>query len=235
MQRYFVDIINNKVIFSKDDIHHIVHVMRMKVNDTMELVSGDKAYEGRIVSLTPFNVDIIKTIDCNSELPNSLTLFFALAKGDKMDLVIQKATELGASRIVFLSTKRSVVHLNNDDFKKKLVRFEKIAKEASEQSHRLRIPSIYGLFDIKSIPDDFLEDVNFVAYENLASTSSPDLSFLKDQSVSFLVGSEGGLTQDEINVLVNKGFKSVSLGKRILRCETAAIYGLSVIAYLFER
>ena len=119
----------------------------------------------------------------------------------------------------------------------KLERFEKIAKEASEQSHRLRIPEIVGVVDLKNIPNELLSDINLVAYEKEAGNTDFLFSNVnKGKSVSIMIGPEGGFSEEEVNLLTSKyNFRRVSLGKRILRTETAAVYALSVIGALLEK
>lgn len=235
MQRYFGNIANQNVILNEDDIHHITHVMRMRVGDEFEFVNDEKLYLCQIKSVQPFTAFIQEQIDADVEIKNRVTLFFALAKGDKIDFVIQKATELGVHRIVLFKCKRCVVDFSNEDFKKKVIRYQKIAKEASEQCHRLIIPEILGVVDIDNIPNELKSDINFIAYEKNAGKIGNVLESIKDKSVSVMIGPEGGFEEKEVNSLLNQGFTSISLGKRILRCETAAVYALSVIAYLMEK
>ena len=139
MQRYF-SISNEEIKLDASDIHHITHVMRNKVGDFFEIVFNEKIYKEKITSLNPFSFETVDISSMNNELNNDITLFYCLSKGEKNEFVMQKATELGVKRIVLLSSKRSVVKLSNDDFNRKKVRFEKILKEASEQSHRNVIP-----------------------------------------------------------------------------------------------
>lgn len=234
MQRYFAKLIDNKVVLEDSDVHHLLHVMRAKKGDHIEAVIVSKAYICEVFNTNPLEIRIMSEIDTNPELMVNVTLFFALAKGDKIDFVIQKATELGASKIVLVKTKRNVVKFTDDDFKRKLSRFNTIAKEASEQCHRNIIPEIIGIVDVREIPRSILCDQNFVAYEELCS-QKPEIFIEKDtKSVSIFIGSEGGFEKDEILSLSEQGFRPVSLGKRILRTETAAIYSLSVFSYLIE-
>lgn len=233
MQRYFAKIINNQVQLSNEDMHHLNHVMRMRVGDFFEVVDNKTLYICEITSMSPFAVKMEKKEE-NVELNNRVTLFFALAKGDKIDLVIQKATELGTHRVVLFKSHRCVVNFDNKDVNKKIDRYQKIAKEASEQCHRLMIPEIVGVVDIKNLKD-YKEDLNFIAYEKVAGDTSSSLPVAKDKSVSIVIGPEGGFEQEEVDNLVKDGFIVTSLGKRILRCETAAIYALSVIAYQLEK
>ena len=235
MQRYFVDINKDNIIFSSDDIHHITHVMRMKVGEKIEAVNNGLVYLLEISSINPFVTRIIDSKKEDVELNKHITLFFALSKGDKIDFVIQKATELGVHRIVLFKSKRCVTNFDNKDFLKKVVRYQKIAKEASEQCHRLMIPDIEGVIELKDI-DKYLEDINYVAYEKEAGSTEESFNYPEDvKGISVMIGSEGGFELEEINFLKEKGFKSISLGKRILRCETAVTYALSVLAYKLEK
>ena len=236
MQRYFVSYDNGKIVFNEQDIFHIQKVMRNKVGDEIEIVYDNKAFLVAIDNLNPLNVHIVNPILNDSELPHELALFFPLTKSDKIELVIQKATEIGATIIYLYRANRSVVKLDNEAFNKKLDRFNKIAKEASEQCHRLVIPDIIGILNIKDI-NKYLSDLNLVAYELDAGKTSSFYDELENSkgSISFIVGPEGGFEEYEIKELEDIGFKRVSLGKRILRMETAAIYGLSIIASHMER
>ena len=235
MQRYFAILKDNEIILSENDAHHVLHVMRMKKGDEIEAVCNNKLYSAIIKETSPLKIVIDYEIPSESELPVPVTLFFALAKGDKIDFVVQKATELGASKIVLINTERSIVKFEGNKVENKLERFRKIAKEASEQSHRLRIPEIVGVIDIKRIPDELLADINLLAYEKEAGSTSSLDEAIDHKSVSIMIGPEGGFSEKEVELLVSKGFKLVSLGKRILRTETAAIYALSVIGFKMEK
>ncbi len=237
MQRYFVDIVNNIVSLSNDDIFHLTKVMRAKVSDNIEVVDKvtHKAYLAFVDSINPLRIQIQEPIVKESELDKDVTIFFALAKSDKNEFVIQKATELGAKRVVLFQGKRSVVKFSNSDFAHKEARYMNIAKEASEQCHREYIPEIKYVDSIKGVKG-YLEDINLLAYE-LEAGKATDIEneIAKHQSVSVIIGPEGGFDEGEVNFLKELGFKSISLGKRILRCETAAVYALSVISYLLEK
>ena len=234
MQRYFSPVIDNQINLSIDDVHHIIHVMRMTSGDLFEVVDQQKIYVVQIITTHPFSVKIIDIKYEDSEINENITLFFALAKGDKIDLVIQKATELGVHQIVLFRSKRCVTNFDNKDINKKIERFYKIAKEASEQSHRLLIPEIIGVIDIKDA-DKYKNDINYVAYEKCAGKTTNSLEIQKDHSISIMIGPEGGFDESEIEMLNKMGFQSISLGKRILRCETAAIYALSVLSFELEK
>ncbi len=235
MQRYFTSVVNDSVLLSPEDVHHITHVMRMRVGDRFEVVDSSRLYICEILSLSPLEIKIVEEKKEDVELNKHVTLFFALAKGDKIDLVIQKATELGVHRIVLFKSRRCVVNYEEKDIAKKISRYQKIAKEASEQCHRLIIPEIVGVVDLKGLKP-YLEDINYIAYEKEAGSTNESLNIPDEiNGVSVMIGSEGGFDEDEVNYLVNEGFVKISLGKRILRCETAAIYALSVLSYKLER
>lgn len=236
MQRYFVIENNQQLVFSQQDIFHIKNVMRNKKGDQIEVALNEKAYLVTITSLDPFLVEINEPILKETELEKEVTLFFPLTKSDKAELVIQKASELGISRLVFFNCKRSIIKLDNEQFNKKKTRYLTIAKEASEQCHRNKIIDIEGVINFKDIPQ-YKQDNNLVAYELLAGNTTSLFLELnnKKESISLLVGPEGGLEEKEVEYLLNNGFKSVSLGKRILRCETAAIYMMAITSFLLEK
>lgn len=235
MPRYFAPIINQQVILNDNDIHHLLHVMRLKLHDQIEVVDQDKVFLCQIDSLSPLFISVIKQRDEDREFSFPVTLLFPLTKSDKIEFVLQKATELGVTRIILIRTNRCVVKFDDTDFMRKKARYEKIIEEAAEQSCRLVLPTIEGVYDINHLPINVLSSVNYVAYEKLSDVDKP-FSILKDKSsVSFLVGPEGGFAEEEIDSLKKQGFLSISLGKRILRCETAAIYGLSVLGYWLEK
>ena len=237
MQRYFASLLEQEHIkLIPDDEHHLLHVMRMRKDDEIEAVVDNKLYLCRIKNTNPLEIYIVYEMKSDVELNEEVTLLFALTKGDKIDLVVQKATELGVKKIALIQSERTVVKYEEKDIEKKCLRFQKIMKEASEQSHRLVVPELVGVFNLRSLPKEILSDINYVAYEKDASDTSGMFSKLeKNKSISVLVGPEGGFSEDEIAFLTKLGFIRTSLGKRILRAETAAIYALSVIGYLLEK
>ena len=236
MQRYFVSGTVKDLVFSEQDAFHIQKVMRLSRGDEIEVVLDSKVYLAVIDSSSPLKVHIQEEKKEDSELSSHVRLFFPLCKSDKSELVIQKATELGVGSIYFYRAKRSVVKLDNADFNKKLSRYLAIAKEASEQCHRQIIPEIKGVYDIKDIKNE-LCDLNLLAYELEAGQTNKLEELLNNSrgSISLIVGPEGGFDVKELEELVNMGFHKISLGRRILRVETAAIYGLSVIAFSLEK
>ena len=237
MQRYFASIDNQYFVhLSKEDEHHVCHVMRMKKGDEIEVVDNAHLFLCRIDSFNPLTISVIHEIANDVEIKEDITLLFALTKGDKIDLVLQKATELGVKKVALIESERTVVNYEGKDIDKKLERFKKIMKEASEQSHRLIVPELLGVYNLKNLPSNLLSDLNYVAYEKDANHIDEAFQGLeKGKSISILIGPEGGFSEQEINHLTKQGFIRTSLGKRILRAETAAIYALSVIGYLLEK
>ncbi len=237
MQRYFASLLDKEhVKLESEDEHHLLNVMRMKKDDEIEVVANDKLFLCRIENVNPLNIYIVHEINSDVELNEDVTLLFALTKGDRTDLVVQKATELGVKKIALIQSERTVVRYEEKDIAKKCARYQKIMKEASEQSHRLVVPTLLGIYNLKKLPKEIYSDLNYVAYEKDANDVEGSFKGLtKGKSVTILVGPEGGFSKEEIDMLVNQGFIRTSLGKRILRAETAAIYALSVIGYLLER
>ena len=238
MQRYFSKEKNeNTLVLSSDDLYHIKVVMRMKDNDLIYVVYNDCIYE----SIVRFNKGKL-FIECgrrtliNNELNCDITLIYGLPKGDKFEFVVQKATELGVTTIVPYSACRSVSVISKDKEEKKLERWNKIAKEASEQSKRNKLVKVEKVCDEVSILN-YKSKLNLVAYEDVSSEGCNKLFNLlskKYDSITLVVGPEGGFEQREIDNLVNNGFEVVSLGKRILRSETAPLFLMSIISYMYE-
>ena len=237
MQRYFAHLIDEETLaLNKEDEHHLLHVMRMRKDDEIEVVIDGHLFLCRIKSTNPLDIYPVHEIKSDVELEEDVTLLFALTKGDKTDLVVQKATELGVKNIALIQSERTVVRYEEKDIEKKCQRYQKIMKEASEQSHRLVVPTLLGILNLKNLPKEAFSDLNYVAYEKDAGDTSQSFkNFAKGRSITILVGPEGGFSEDEINALTKQGFIRTSLGKRILRAETAAIYALSVIGYLLEK
>ena len=236
MQRYFASIDKDYFVhLNQDDEHHVLHVMRMKKGDEIEVVDNQKLFLCRLDNVNPLIISVIHEIASDVEISEDVTLLFALTKGDKIDLVLQKATELGVKKVALIQSERTVVKYEEKDLEKKAQRFQKIMKEASEQSHRLIVPEFLGVFNLKNLPKSVMSDINYVAYEKDASDVNNAFSNLKrGKSISILIGPEGGFSKQEINNVTSLGFIRTSLGKRILRAETAAIYALSVLGYLLE-
>ena len=238
MQRYFAlkESSLDNALLSQNDIFHISKVMRGKVGDEIEVIIDNKSYLALLASFNPFKIEILKENNEDSELKYFTRLFFPLTKMEKIELVIQKATEIGIKEIVIYNSSRCIVKLDEEGFNKKLNRLKMIVKEASEQCHRLNIPEIKGIVPFKDIPN-LNEELNLVAYEADAGTTSSLDELLSNihGGVNLIVGPEGGFSKEEISYLSEHQYLRVPLGKRILRCETAAIYFASVVSFYLEK
>lgn len=233
MQRYFKD--TNLDIFdlSSDDSYHIIKVMRNNIGDQLEVVINKKLYICEIVKMNELvTVKKIEEVECNSELPCYVTIAQSLVKEQKMDLILQKSCELGVSEIIPINATRSVVKLDKKE-DKKIVRWNKILKEASEQSKRIVIPKVTEIMNINDLAKTEY-DLKILCTVNELSTSlknvlSKDLNNLK---ILLVIGPEGGFTDNEEKILIENGFISTSFGSRVLRTETASLYALSIINYI---
>lgn len=240
MQQYFVSKKEKDYLtLMEEDKHHVKKVMRYKNGDQVLAVFKQQKYLCSIEEVDTGLLKILSKVQQNSELDIDVTLIYALAKGDKLEWVLQKSCELGVKRIVPLLSKRCVVKTDVDKFSKKKQRYQRILKEASEQCHRNIIPEITDLIKNETIKD-YLSDYNVVAYEQEAKINKHNTFYdvLKQiktgQSITIIVGCEGGFEQVEIDDMEKLGILPCSLGKRILRSETAPLYMLSVIGYTRE-
>ena len=237
MQRYFTSFKDEKnITISNDDIFHIVKVMRMKINDQFEINNDGDIYLAQINSLAPFSFKILKKIDENHELKTKITLLYCLPKGDKIDLVLQKATELGVNQIVLVNSSRCIAKINDENKEKKLARFNKIIKEATEQCKRNNLPALKDVIKFNEI-SNYQSDLNLIAYEN-SKMSNQELKDLlrnfKGNTVTILIGAEGGFSKEEVEHALKNNFISISLGNRILRSETSVFNLLSILGYELE-
>lgn len=237
MQRYFGHKIKSEIILDTDDVFHLLKVMRTRKGEEIEVVADEKVYLCEVKSIKPLSIIAKKQLKEDNELPNYVILIAALLKGDKMDYVLQKATELGVSEIVLVSTERTVVRIRGHQNDLKLGRYQKILKEAACQSKRTRIPYINRIIDFDQI-DEIDASVKLIAYEGSKGTSATlnkKLALIKPgKRIAVVVGPEGGFAMHEVQFAKSCGYTPVGLGNRILRAETASIYTLSVIANRLE-
>lgn len=238
MQRYFVNLKNdNKFTLSLDDTYHITKVMRLNIGDLIEVVCSEKVYITEIVSLKPNCIVEIKEekIEYN-ELDVKVSICQSLVKESKMDLILQKSTELGAYSFIPLKVKNSIIKGSDSDFSKKVNRWQRIVKEASEQSKRNIIPEVSCVKTIKEIGEMDYDLKILCTVNELSITLKNILQKNKNcGTMIIVVGPEGGFTSEEENYLISKGFLSTSLGNLVLRTETASLCCLSMINYEFER
>lgn len=236
MQRYFVNEISNDVFILNDsDSYHISHVMRMKKGDLVEIIYNRKLYICDIISFNPVLCKIKEKMNnYETDKPNVI-IAQALVKEQKMDYILQKSCELGAFSIIPIKTERSIIKINNE-IDKKIQRWNKILKEASEQSKRLSIPILDKIIDIKELTN---VDAKYKLICSVNEKSKSIKSVLSNVNISdtilFVIGPEGGFSREEEDYLVYNGFISVSFGDNVLRTETASSYILSVVSYEFMR
>ena len=246
MQRYFTDETideNNTVTITGDDAHHMIQVMRMSAGDEVYVVMENRTYTMTIVDGTSQSVRlrVKEQMDQTNEMPVQVTIVCGLPKGDKLELITQKATELGMHSLYPFEAKRSIVKWEKNKQEKKVTRLQKIAKEAAEQSHRSAIPLIHNPIGLKELVEiSKAYDVKFVADEEDAKIEerqrfADTLKKVYDKnSILIVFGPEGGLDRAETKVLLENNFQSISLGPRILRTETAPLYALAAISYEYE-
>lgn len=222
--------VGDRYRFEDEQAHHISHVLRMKSGDEVRIVThGGQAFKA-VLAYEDGEVwaDIVSE---SEQLPErDITVAAAMIKKEKWELLIQKACELGASRIVPLETARTIIHLDSKDVGKKLERWNKIALEACQQCNRTSICEVTAPVKLKEVVG-YRQPVSFVAYESENEHLLRDV-INEDGAVCFVIGPEGGFEAAEIDWLVSQGFETVTLGPRILRAETAAMFVLSAIEAL---
>lgn len=232
MQRYFAKEYKEKIILNDSDIHHIKKVMRMKIGDLVEVIYNNKLYICKINSLEPLTLNIECINEEENKLNIDITIAVALVKEQKMDLILQKLTELGVNTIIPVSMERSIVKLDESRFAKKKVRWESICKEASEQSKRTSIPVITDIMTVKELCKLDAD------YKLVASTKEKGKMlncYLQNTNnyakIIMVIGPEGGISDKEESLLNDNGYNSVSFGDLIFRVETAAIYAASIFNF----
>lgn len=231
MQRYFAHkISNDKIILDAGDWHHIRNVMRMKVNDRIEVVYNNKLYLCLINSLDDEELSIAEERDCINNKKVEIVFIIPFLRDNKISLIIEKATELGVDEIIVVNMEHSIIRLDDNKINAKKIRWERIAKEASEQSKRMTIPKIKIC--------DKLSDLNVSGRKVFCNPKEKYLNlkkYLKKEGdcakLNVVVGPEGGFSSFEEDLLLKMGFDSVSLGDNVLRVETVPLSVLSMINY----
>ena len=240
MHRFFADpqkTDQQRLILTPEDTAHALKVLRMKPGDPAEVVFHETRYQAEMVSVS----DGVAELRPLSVLPSTeprlrITLFQGLPKSDKMDWIIQKSVELGVLRVVPVAFSRSVVQLNDQDGEKKQKRWQKIAREAGKQSGRCIIPEVSAPVSFGKLPALF-SCCDCVAVPWEECPEGGPLAFVSRHpsllSLGIVIGPEGGISPEEIQQLTACGCEPVTLGKRILRTETAGIAALSVFFGLY--
>ena len=242
MQRYFVNLENvfeNKIIISDSDYHHITKVMRMKEGDSVICCDGTKSYKCVIshISTSDVILEIVEVLNEKKELPIKVTIAHGITRREKMEEVIDKITQLGASFYLPVNMERCNVKFNDEKLDRKMERMNKIAKEASEQSHRTSLLEVLKPVTFKemmNLKEQY--DLRLYAYE-ITSKDKPLKQVLKEnkyKNIIILFGPEGGISNKEVDILNKNNFLPVSLGPRILRTEVAPTYAMAAISYELE-
>ena len=241
MDRFFtpknnINLEQNTCIIDGEDVKHISRVLRCKENDQLEVCDMDNnEYICEIREINKDNIllDIIEKVNIKRESSLKVKLYQGMPKGTKMELILQKLTEIGVDEIVLVQTKRSVTKIDNKKEDKKIERWERIIYEAAKQSKRGKIPTLRGVLTFKEALEDMKNnDLNLCPYENERTISIKEC--LKDVSadtIGIFVGPEGGFEEDEIEKIQDIDGKVVSLGPRILRTETASVVASSIVLY----
>ena len=240
MYHFFVEpsqIQGKRIVITGGDVNHIKNVLRMKIGEEIAVSNGEDGKEYRC-GIEAFSEDevicglrFIK--EDGVELPSKIALFQGLPKADKMELIVQKAVELGVGEIIPVAAGRSIVKLDEKKAKAKVSRWQGIAEVAAKQSRRGVIPKISEVMSIKeaaAYADSM--DVKLIPYElaeDMAKTKEIISGIRPGESVAVFIGPEGGFEEKEIAAAMERGFLPVTLGKRILRTETA---GFTVLAWL---
>lgn len=241
MQRYFIEkecIHDSLISIDAYNHKHMQKVMRYRNGDCVICILPDqRVYQYEIVDIEQGLLKQKEELKENHELDVDVTLIYGLPKNDKLEWVLQKATELGVKRIVPFLSQRSIIKTDEKSFEKKRERYQRILKEAAEQSGRQMIPQLTSLITIDQLPK-YLSQKNLVAYEEAGKFGEHSMfhQTLQQsyQSLTIIVGPEGGFDAKEIAIMQEHGVQVCSLGKRILRSETAPLYMLSVIGYSRE-
>lgn len=244
MQHFFVtpdQVCGEKIYIEGSDVNHMKNVLRMKVGEKVEISDGNnhkylckiEGFETESVAL-----HIKEELGVDTELPSKIYLFQGLPKSDKMELIVQKAVELGVYEVIPVVTKRAVVKLDAKKADKKVNRWQEIARSAAKQSARGMVPEVAPVVDYKTALKQAKElDVVLVPYElaeGMETTRKAIEAIKPGQSIGIFIGPEGGFEKEEVLLAIEEGAKEITLGKRILRTETAGLTTLSILMYHLE-
>lgn len=237
-----IDVEAKTVIVTGSDVNHIKNVLRMKIGEEFAVSNGMDGKEYRC-GIRAFAEDAVECElrfikEDGVELPSKIYLFQGLPKADKMELIIQKAVELGAYEVIPVAMKRSVVRLDNKKAAAKVARWQGIAEAAAKQSKRGIIPQIAEVMSFKeAIAYSKRAQLRLVPYElaeGMDKTGEIIRNIQPGQDIAIFIGPEGGFDEAEIRMALEDGMEAVTLGKRILRTETAGMTMLSILMYQLE-
>ena len=245
MYQFFVEpsqIQGPRVVITGNDVNHIKNVLRMQPGEEIAVSNGEDGKEYRCGIEELYEDEVVCTLrfikEDGVELPSKIYLFQGLPKADKMELIVQKAVELGVYEIIPVSTKRAVVKLDEKKAKSKISRWQTIAEAAAKQSKRRIVPQIHNVMSFKEAVN-YAKDmqVKIIPYElaeGMEKTRELIGSLKPGQDIAIFIGPEGGFEENEIQIALENGIEPITLGKRILRTETAGFTVLSWIVYQLE-
>ena len=240
-RRFFVELprvvaIPALVALSEQDSHHLAQVLRARLGDEIVVIDrgSGRRFSAKIETVAQIvKVQLTQELKKSAEASPAETILFALSKGDTIELVIQKCTELGARNFILWQAEHSVVKFEPRDIPKKLERFAKICEGAAKQCNRSTIPNITICSNLGEALDNLsTEGIGLIC--SLAPEAKPLREFAPQRAVHLVVGPEGGLTQKEEELLLARGFERASLGSTVLRCETAAIASVAMVNALWD-
>ena len=247
MRKFFVEnknINGNVILIDGQDVNHIKNFLRLNIGEKIKICDKDnvKNYISEIVKIENEIIEckVLEEVLGEAEGNVTLHIYQGLPKADKMELIIQKGTELGISKYIPVKLSRCIVKLDGKDEIKKIDRWKKISEMAAKQSGRDLVPAVEHLNSLKEVTEKINSyDLFLVAFEeekeNTLKNELLKLKELKDEyKIAVLVGPEGGLAKEEVEILKNNGAKVITLGNRILRTETVAMYIASTIMYELE-
>ncbi len=233
-----------RVVITGPDVNHIKNVLRMKPGEEVKISNGKDGREYSCAILNISDTEVLLELrfikEEGTELPVTVTLYQGLPKADKMELIIQKCVELGITSIVPVAMKRSVVKLDDKKSESKIARWQSIAEAAAKQSKRGIITEICPVTEYdEAVRAASESDVKLLPYEladNKAMNETRKIfeNLKVGQDISIFIGPEGGFDDSEIEKAVSAGFKTITLGKRILRTETAGMTVMSWIVLMTE-
>lgn len=239
MARFFVSaeqISGSTAVITGSDASHITRVLRKEPGDILTLCDGaGRDFECRITraGLEKIELEILSCHNCANEPDIKISLFVALSKGDKTEYVIQKCVELGVFEIYTFTSSRCVIRLTEKDIARKTVRWRRIAYEAAKQCGRGIIPEVHETVSFKDMTGKALscENALFFYEGETERTLKQALDTRRGDSIAVVIGPEGGFSLDEAGYAKEYGLIPVTLGKRILRCETAPVCAISAIMF----
>lgn len=244
MHHFFVtpdQVMGEAILIEGQDVNHMKNVLRMKLGEQVEISDGNnKKYLCEVEGYEEdtARLHILEEMEADTELSSKLYLFQGLPKSDKMELIVQKAVELGAYEIIPVSTKRAVVKLDAKKAAKKVERWNSISESAAKQAGRSLIPEVTDVLTFSQALKKASElDVVLIPYElaeGMEESKQIIRSIKKGQSVGIFIGPEGGFERAEVEEAMETGAKPITLGRRILRTETAGLTILSVLMFELE-